>query len=202
MIVYTPLDLPKLEPDNWDTFWNIWNTHSDFAIKKSMNLVNSKTPVGSNEVWRGLDIFKKLTGRTSWECPYFDISVDLPLMYASIGQLNIDTLYRVRLLQSLVKIDAHTDDNTDQWKIRGFLHYTDTNPQWYFTRPSSSDKIYAKLPNNIQWFGYNDKHTWHGTDFNPEHKKILIQLYFYGSIDETVLQSNIETYKDYIIEYT
>lgn len=202
MIVYTPLDLPRLEPDNWDTFWNIWNTHSDFAIKKSMNLTTSKTPVGSNEVWRGLDIFKKPTGRTSWECPYFDISSDLPVMHKSIDQLNIKTLYRVRLLQSLIDIDAHTDDNTDQWKIRGLLHYTDTKSQWYFTRPEGKERTYASLPSNVQWFGYNDKHAWHGTDYNPEHTKILIQLYFRESIDETVLQSNIETYKDYIIEYT
>jgi hypothetical protein len=202
MIVYTPLDLPRLEPDNWDTFWNIWNTHSDFAIKKSMNLTTSKTPLGSNRAWRGLDIFKKPTGRTSWECPYFDISSDLPVMHKSIDQLNIKTLYRVRLLQSLIDIDAHTDDNTDQWKIRGLLHYTDTKSQWYFTRPEGKERTYASLPSNVQWFGYNDKHAWHGTDYNPEHTKILIQLYFRESIDETVLQSNIETYKDYIIEYT
>ena len=203
MIVYTPLDLPKLEPDDWDTFWNIWNTHSDFAIKKSMNLGNSKTPVGSTKVWRGLDIFKKVIGnRTAWECPYFDISSDLPLMYDSIIRLNIKTLYRVRLLQSLVKIDPHTDDNADQWKIRGLLHYTDAKPQWYFTRPKGGEKTYATLPSNMQWFGYNDKHAWHGTDYNPDHKKILIQLYFYGSIDEAILQSNIKTYKDYIIDYT
>ena len=202
MIVYTPLDLPRLEPDNWDIFWNIWNTHSDFAIKKSMNLTTSKTPLGSNRAWRGLDIFKKPTGRTSWECPYFDISSDLPVMHKSIDQLNIKTLYRVRLLQSLIDIDAHTDDNTDQWKIRGLLHYTDTKSQWYFTRPEGNKRTYATLPSNVQWFGYNDKHAWHGTDYNPEHTKILIQLYFRESIDKTVLQSNIETYKDYIIEYT
>jgi hypothetical protein len=202
MIVYTPLDLPKLEPDNWDTFWNIWNTYSDFAIKKSTNLITSKAPVGTNEVWRGLDIFTKPIGRTAWECPYVDISSDLPLMYESISQLNIKTLYRVRLLQSLVKVDAHTDDNADQWNIRGFLHYTDTRPQWYFTRPNGGEKTYATLPSNVQWFAYNDKHALHGTDFNPDHKKILIQLYFRGSIDETMLQSNIETYKDFTIEYT
>jgi len=201
MIVYTPLNLPKLEPDNWDTFWNIWNSHSDFAVKTAINGTHSRTSLGSNSIWRGLDIFKKLTGLTSWECPYFDISVDLPLMYASIGQLNIKTLYRVRLLQSLINISSHADDNSNQWKIRGFLHYTDIKSQWYFTRPGGSKKTYATLPSNIQWFAYNDGLSWHGTDFNPDHKKILIQLYFHGSIDETILQSNIKTYKDYIIEY-
>jgi hypothetical protein len=201
MIVYTPLDLPKMEPDNWDTFWNIWNTHSKFAVKRMMNLSNSKAPVGTSEVWRGLDIFKRNIGRTSWECPYVDISSELPLMYQSIARLNIKTLYRVRLLQSLIDVNPHTDDSTDQWKIRGLLYYTDTKPQWYFTRPDDPERTYATLPGNVQWFAYNDKHAWHGTDFNPEHKKILIQLYFKESFDQTVIQSNIETYKDYLIEY-
>jgi hypothetical protein len=166
-----------------------------------MNLGNAKFPLGSAKIWRGLDIFKKSIGGTAWECPYFDISSDLPLMYESINQLNIETLYRVRLLQSMVNIPPHTDDNEDRWSIRGFLHYTDTKSQWYFTRPNGGEKTYANLPSNIQWFGYNDKHAWHGTDYNPDHKKILIQLYYGGSIEESILQSNIETYKDYVIEY-
>jgi hypothetical protein len=202
MIVYTPLNLPRLEPDDWNVFWNIWNTHSDFPIKTSMNLVTSTTPLGPNKVWRSLDIFKKGTSGVSYTCPYIDISTILPSMYNSILQLNIKTLYRVRLLQSLTDVEPHTDDNTDRWKIRGFLHYTDTKSQWYFTRPNDSVRTYAQLPPNVQWFSYNDRCAWHGTDYNSEHKKILIQLYFYGSIDETILQTNIETYKDYTIEYT
>ena len=202
MIVYTPLDLPKLEPDNWEVFWNIWNTYSDFAVKKSMNLTYSKSPVGSNNTWKGLDIFKNFSINPSWECPYYDISKDLPLMYKSISHLNIKTLYRVRLLQSTVNIHSHSDNDRDQWQIRGYLHYTDTKSQWYFTKPSEKERTYARLPSEVQWFGYNDKHAWHGTDFNSDHKKILIQLYFLELIDKTILRSNIETYKDYIIEYT
>jgi hypothetical protein len=202
MIVYTPLNLPKLEADDWDIFWDIWDTHSDFAVKTSMNVANSKALVGSNNVWRGLDIFKKWAIPTSYTCPYIDISSTLPMMYNSILKLNIKTLYRVRLLQSLINVDPHTDDNADQWKIRGYLYYTDTKSQWYFTKPSSKERTYAKLPNDVHWFCYNDKHAWHGTDFNSDHKKILIQLYYVGSIDETILQSNIETYKDYIIDYS
>jgi hypothetical protein len=37
MIIATPLDIPKLEPDNWTTFWDIWNTHADLLIKKYLN---------------------------------------------------------------------------------------------------------------------------------------------------------------------
>jgi hypothetical protein len=201
MIIYTPVNLPKLEPDDWDVFWNIWNTHSNFALKTAINQIDSKSPLGSKNVWRGLDIFKKPIGNTSWTCPYVDISSTLPQMYKSILQLNIKSLYRVRLLQSLCDISSHTDDNKDCWNIRGYLHYTDTKSQWYFTKPSSKERTYARLPSNVHWFSYNDKHAWHGTDYDPTHKKILIQLYFFEPINE-IIQSNINTYRDYTIDYS
>lgn len=200
MIIYTPLNLPKLEPDDWDIFWNIWNTHSDIAVKKSMNIANSKAPIGASNIWLGLDIFNPQNRPTAWECPYVDISKDLPVMYNSFKNLNIQSLYKVRLLQSLTDVRPHSDDNSDNWKIRGYLHYTDPDPQWYFTRPSTTIKTYATMPVDTQWFAYNDKYAWHGSDYNPNHKKILIQLYFVESV-ENLVRSNIETYKDYTIEY-
>jgi hypothetical protein len=200
MIVYTPLNLPKLEPDNWEVFWNIWNTHSDVLVKKSVNLVNSLSPVGSNDVWVGLDIFSKWDFKLSWDCPYYDISNDLPAMRESINQLNLKTLYRVRLIQSMVDVEAHTDNDTDRWNIRGYLHYTSTQPQWYFTKPHDTIRTYSTMPSDLQWFGYNDKYAWHGSDYDPNHKKILIQLFFLENVNNLV-QDNINLYKEYTIEY-
>jgi hypothetical protein len=200
MIVYTPLNLPKLEPDNWEVFWNIWNTHSDVLVKKSVNIVNSRSPVGSNNVWVGLDIFSKWNLKVSWDCPYYDISNDLPVMRESIDRLNLKTLYRVRLIQSMVDVEAHTDNNTDRWNIRGYLHYTSTQPQWYFTKPRDTIKTYSTMPNDLQWFGYNDKYAWHGSDYDPNHKKILIQLFFLENVNN-LIQDNINVYKEYTIEY-
>ena len=40
MIVYTPIDLPKIEPDNWDVFWDIWNgfLHSSSIVLRIYEL--------------------------------------------------------------------------------------------------------------------------------------------------------------------
>jgi hypothetical protein len=62
MIIFTPIDLPKLEPDSWEVFWNIWNTHADHLTKRKMNVDTSDAAIMSSNVWRGLDIYKIIPG--------------------------------------------------------------------------------------------------------------------------------------------
>jgi hypothetical protein len=200
MIVYTPLNLPKIEPDNWDVFWNIWNVHSDIAVKKTINHSSSQSKIGDSNVWRGLDIFRLGNIPTSWDCPYVDIRNELPLLHESIINLKMRSLFKVRLLQSITDISAHSDDNTDTWKVRAFLHYPSSAPQWYFTKPNESDRVYIDLPESTNWFAYNDKHAWHGTDYDPENKKILLQLYFFEPIDD-LIKSSIALYEPHTISF-
>lgn len=201
MIVYTPLNLPKMEPDEWDVFWNIWHTYSGDAIKRRVNRSESAAKVGSTNVWQGLDIYKRSGMETAWDCPYFDISAELPMMYQLIKNLGIRSLYRVRLIQSKIDIGLHTDDNRDEWKIRGFLRYTSDKSQWYFSKPHGTERTYITLPESTNWFSYNDKHAWHGTDYDPEHKKILVQLFFLEPVSNDLISSSIEMYKPYTIEF-
>jgi hypothetical protein len=56
------------------------------------------------------------------------------------------------------------------------------------------------MPDETMWFAYNDGLSWHGSDYDPDHKKILIQLYFKGDVSD-VIEHSIEKYKDYIIEF-
>ena len=60
MIIATPLDIPKLEPDDWATFWDLWNTHSGPLIKsfqKSDFLANSCNTFDSYETGSFSTIF-------------------------------------------------------------------------------------------------------------------------------------------------
>ena len=202
MIVYTPLDLPKIEPDNWDTFWEIWNKYSDWVSKRALNHATSLTPVGTNNIWRGMDIFSTKTMIPAWSAPYFDISERLPNMYRQITNLGIPGVKLVRLLSSKCPFGAHSDDNKDMWVIRAFLHHPAKIPQWYFTKPGDPKglRTYATLPENTNWFAYNDLNAWHGTEYDPENEKILVQLYFHEPIDG-LIERSIEKYKDYTINY-
>jgi hypothetical protein len=206
MIIFTPIDLPKLEPDSWEVFWNIWNTHADHLTKRKMNVDTSDAAIMSSNVWRGLDIYKLIHGVPAWDAPYYDIRNDLPNMFNLIESLQSTRLriYQIRLISSLLDVKSHTDDNLDRWAYRSYFHYTSDKSQWYFTRPGDKEgnRHYINLPDKNQWFAYNDLNCWHGTDYDPENPKILAQMYVADQpVATTIAKHNAEKYKDYTIEF-
>jgi len=189
MIVATPLDLPLIQPDNWDVFWNIWNTHATNLVKTYQNHKGSSAKLGDTNIWKGLDIYKKNQFCVSWDAPYYDIQKDLPLMYQMIKTLPLFAIIdRIRVIESLQHIDPHTDDNVDQWNVRAILHYTDSKPQWIFTKPGDKhSRTFLSLPENTNWFAYNDKYCWHGFGLGFKNKELLAK--------------SMEKYKEYTISY-
>lgn len=206
MIVATPLDLPLIEPDDWELFWQIWRENSDFVIKKEKTRhKESIAQVGEKSIWRGLDIYKmnKLE-LSAWRAPYFDIRSSLPKMYQQLSELKIFSfLERVRIIESLIDIGPHTDDNLDRWNIRALFYCKDPSPQWYFNRPNLHvlDIKPLKLPDSTNWFAYNDKNCYHGSKYNKRYPKLILQLYGMFFIGNDLLKQSMEKYKDYVISY-
>lgn len=200
MFVFTPVDLPYIAPDDWGTFWQIWNNYSKNLVKVKMNEL-SKTTIGENNSWIGLDIYKKYQDiNTCYNAPFFDIRYELPKLYDFLSSFD-QYCYCIRICQSLRPIQSHTDDNSDRWSLRAYFHYTDKKEQWYLTKPFNPDgrKTYIKMPEETNWFMYNDKKCWHGTDFNPDHRKLLLQVFTYNGYKDLRSKST-EKYKDNIIK--
>jgi len=202
MIVYTPLDLPRIEPDDWDVFWDIWNQYSDNLVKVLYNGPHSDPAVGSNDIWRGLDIYKNPNTLNSWQAPFYDIKEKLPKLYSTITSLPISNIRQVRLVSSKLQVNPHTDDNKDMWVARAYFHYTSPKEQWYFTKPGEyyGNRTYITRAPETNWFTYNDKYCWHATDHDPEYLKILLQV-FASSLPKELVEQSIEKYKDYTITY-
>jgi len=201
MIVATPLDLPRIEPDNWDTFWSIWERESKNAVKVKKNLVHSLSPIGQSNLWQGLDIYKNYNSVLAWDVPYYDIKKELPILHQRILTLPFKYIYRVRILKSLDNIVPHTDDNSDHWSVRALWHCNDSESQWYFTQPNpnATEKTFFHLPNDTNWFAYNDKHAWHGTVYRNAYPKFLMQIFIAGDITP-LINSSIDKYKEYTIK--
>jgi hypothetical protein len=199
-IVATPLDLPIIEPDNWDVFWELWYNNKKPLEKTMSNGAHSEAPIGSTDTWQGIDIFTAHDIPTVWQAPLVDIKNSLPKLYNTCATLPFKTVYRVRLVESLQSLGAHTDDNINKWSVRAYFHYTDPNPQWYFSKPirPAGEKYYFNLPKETNWFGYNDKLCYHGTDYNPLHPKILLQVYMLDS-PRLLVYNSMAKYKEHTL---
>jgi hypothetical protein len=202
MIVYTPLDLPKIEPDSWEVFWEIWNQHSGNLIKIISNGNHSDSAVGRNDVWQGLDIYKDPRTLNGWQTPFYDIKEKLPKLYNTIISLPIKDIRQIRLVSSKMQVDPHSDDVNDIWVARAYFHYTSPKEQWYFTRPGDfyGQRTYITLPSETNWFTYNDKYCWHATDYDSKYPKILLQI-FASSLSKELVDASIEKYKEHTIRY-
>jgi hypothetical protein len=202
MIVYTPLDLPKIEPDSWDVFWEIWNQYSGNLTKMISNGNHSDSAVGRNDVWQGLDIHKDPRSLNVWQAPFYDIKEKLPKLYNTITSLPIKNIRQVRLVSSKIQIDPHSDDEKDIWVARAYFHYTSPKEQWFFTRPNDvyGQRTYITLPAETNWFTYNDKYCRHATDYDSKYPKILLQI-FASNLSKELVDASIEKYKEHTIRY-
>jgi len=205
MIIATPLDIPKLEPDDWATFWDLWNTHSGPLIKSFQNEGSEIDPLTATKTWNGLDLYDTYPQGTAWQAPLFVADKIFPKMFKTIFDLNLPSLYRVRLVSSLMPIRSHSDDCADRWSIRSFLYHPSTEQQWYFTKPNDRNGLrkYLRMPEDTNWFAYHDNLAWHGTDYDPQHPKILLQLYSKPILTlDDLIQRSFSKYKDYTVEYS
>ena len=201
---YTPIQLPKIEPDNWDIFWKIWNEEADFVHKTTHPHEKSRLTLNDKTCWRGMEIYDPTATKSnrSIELVSIDIRDRLPKMYESIQTLK--TFFKslsLIFIESQYSIGSHTDKNIDKWMLRSFFYYPSPEPQWYFTRPDDNkgERTYITLPQDTTWFAFNDSKAWHGTDYDEKYPKILIKAY--GSLRDDVLKDNLKRYEDYVLSF-
>lgn len=213
MIIYTPIDMPEIEVDDWEVFWQIWKTESKPLVKNNIDEKASAVLYTRNidkdlVVWTGIDLYRNEYENKPpvWHAPFVDVSKKLPIFYECIEEIaSVFPIQCIRLVQSQIDISSHTDNNFDVWELRNYLYYSSSKPQWYFTKPKDvmGERYYMNLPKETSWFAYSDKSCWHGTDFDPENKKILLQIFpkdFFDSLKNIIVKNGIEKYKDYTIE--
>ena len=204
MIIATPLDIPRIEPDDWNVFWDLWNTYSGPLTKQYLNNGSEVDPLIAPKIWSGLDLYDQWPHGTAWQAPLFEAGKLFPKMFKTIFDLNLNSLYRIRLISSLMPVGAHSDDSADRWSIRAFLHHPSTEQQWYFTKPNDrfGSRKYLLMPEDTNWFAYHDNLTWHGSDYDPKKPKILLQLYTRPILTSNqLIQRSFSKYADYVVDY-
>lgn len=189
-ILFTPLKIPKIVPNDWDEWWHVWNTYRRPVVKTNKN---HNDAIG---LFNGLDLFNsktKLLYYTVAECPKFKV-VD-NILDQIYDRIPIE-LEAVRVLENNYAVPFHSDTNTLVYELRCFLWNTYTNPVWTFRYLDQRKTLI--MPPDTNTFFYKDYPLQHSSIYHPQRTKGILAIYgkFKKEFKHLVNWSYIN-YKDY-----
>ncbi len=193
-IVSVPINLPKLEPDDWDRWWDIWKKYAT-PLKKT-----GVSPNQESGLHTGFDVFKIEKFSPVYKADYLDLKNIYPTLYDQIMALPV-FLYGARFVLSGGDFPAHIDNFSPNWSIRSMFFCEDPVPQWYYTKTDNTGGRYLRLPKTTNWWAYRDGIIKHGTIFRKEYPKIILQVFSDKETTDEFIKTQINLFPDHQIEY-
>lgn len=193
-IVSTPINFPKLVPDDWDKWWNIWNRYSTPLVKKGIS------PNNQSGLHVGFDVFKISVFSPTYEAAYVDLSVLYPSLYEQIVSLPMQ-IYGARFVSSKGDFPGHIDNRWISWSLRNMFHCEDPEPQWFYTDMENKNKTFLTLPESTNWWAYLDGAIKHGTHYKENYPKIILQVFSDPVNTTAFVEKSIGMFPEHSIEY-
>jgi hypothetical protein len=195
-VVSSPIQIPIIQPTDWEKWWDLWFKESASVQKISKNHNQYPAP------WRGFDIWvrDKIDAETTTQ--YRAKNVNCPELFPSIFDnldmfpINIDI---VRVVSSMGHVAPHHDSPDESLSVRSLIY--DNNIKSTFYYQANNDKIYQKLPPTTNTWMYWDHKLKHGTDYYFGHSKILITYFGTMKPDFSIAEFNksAELFSEYVV---
>ena len=171
-IPWVPLDIPKIEPDDWDLFWKLWN-------EKNADITRSNTK--ETQYWKGLccwlnpviDHTKFNYSNTVVE----DWSMHFPKMFAQIRAcLPFTFVEKIVLWSNINTVNPHFDPDAVIYpfpdSLRIMLWDTNDKPTFYMNKWPERTEDYNPMPVTIRTNGgYGIK-----SDMVPQDKRMYVDI--------------------------
>lgn len=224
-IAALPLALPKIEPDSWSDFWQIWNDEKERVWRNHIDrgAQGTPNPTLDHTQWDGMSIYElpELYKEGAWGSKICQPMIDAnPTMIKTIlTSLPFVKIRSIRLWSAHKNIPLHYDGNMPA-SLDGKMHFPteirimldDKNPtstfwlannkvyQSHDTVPAN-DRLYIKLPTDTNTFAWNNETFLHAADFDPAYRKILAVIKGWVDIErlEELLDLSIEKYPEYVL---
>jgi hypothetical protein len=195
-IVSSPIIFPKIVPNDWDKWWNLWISEAKpaFRVKQTHN--------SKGGPWIGMNVYVK-PGVDNIEYTGYNIkNVFCPELFPSLFD-NLDLfpidIAVMQIVSSRCPSPPHSDHTEPRISVRSMLYDNNFTPTFYYQ--IDGDKKYQTLPDDTNTWMYHDNKYKHGSDYYQGHSKHLI--IYHGKIKRELLESNLSScndrYKDYII---
>ena len=189
MIITTPLDLPRVKPNDWTAWWEIWRANNAVMekVKKNHNATQSK--------WLGLDLYKKPNMITNYGAP---MAPDEPVIKDMVEQvmswdMDIDC---IRVIENLEYIRLHSDHSFHYHSVRSLLWSDYSRHPWYLEY--NQEKRNIKMPRETNTFYYLDGPVKHASRYEEGRTKGLLVVFGkFRKGMEQLIETSAEKYKDY-----
>ena len=193
MIVSTPIDLPRLAPDDWHLWWDIWKTYA-----KPLTKVN-QSPNSMTGEHIGFDVFKVQNLKSTYVAPFCPLNNLYPSLYSQLFKFSFAPA-GIRFVMSNSNFYPHHDNGYENWSIRNMFYCEDPQPQWYYENANTGNRQWLKLPSSTNWWAYKDGVIKHGTIFRPEYPKIIVQVFCKLEYSEALATANFNKYPECQLE--
>lgn len=187
-ILATPLKLPRLEPDSWEKFWEVWQRDAKEYIRLAPDSQGNarSIPGWTGFVWELLppEIAK---WQTMWSVPTKDYSDEFPDLKAQLDALPCRVV-RILFQSNHNNIGEHRDGMvfTDHLPYPAVLRYMfydeNVEPNFYFTKERGGSEVFLQLPPESNAFTYNNPKIFHAAKYFGK-KKIVAHVVI-DQIDE------------------
>ena len=193
MILMTPLNIPKIVPNNWDEWWSVWNTHAKVISK----VLKNHNYTGG--VWRGLDLYTSSVWNKDKEVYTAPHAPASPVIEDLINQIRKHipiVLFKVRVIENLNIVHFHTDHNYPKDELRSFLWNDYKEPVWTFRHNNIQKSLI--LPDNTNTWYYKDYPVKHSSIYTPDKSKGVLVIYGSPRTEfDAFVKDSAETFKEY-----
>lgn len=181
LVLYTPLDIPRIEPNNWDEWWGIWNTYSGLATKK----IKTHNPYES--VWKALEIYRYTESSPIIDNIVYDSprSPPAPVIQDLVKQVQDfypGTVHYIRVIENQSNVKFHSDHHSPQYQFRTLMWSTNNKLNWLLK--TKEEAFCPVLPEDSNTFYYYDYHTQHHAAYSPKVSKGILQAFI--SVDPKI----------------
>jgi hypothetical protein len=213
-IMWLPLDIPKIEFDNYEEFLKIWDEQSHKVVRVKPDAAEPWTkedhPWGEKSSWNvaqfnGLTLYRH--PGIPWEDTTFAAQPyvgEIPMFERIVKQVfdyfPIHTMITIFIWESKMPIGPHRDRGA-YWKcpteFRVMLHDENEEPTLYVADEFNDDPVYIDLPEDTNSFCWSNGKCMHGSTFHGKRKFILcIAGIQHSEKSDELFNRSIEKYKD------
>lgn len=189
-VLFTPLNIPKIVPNDWEQWWDIWNKNTVNLIKKHKTHNSSYGEPGvlkgPNNVWKGITLYQSPNSIMTYDCPNLS---DTPIA-KNISEQVLDNLpcsiMCIRVIENLYGIDFHTDHAMPKQQLRSILWNTYDDPIWNFKLNDEVREL--SLPESSNTFFYVDNPLQHSAIHDSTKSKGLLWIYGHRPFEKSITE--------------